>query len=403
MTTNRKIRVGLVWSQFASHHIDRAEAVAKRLKDRASVIAVEVASSSLTYAELISSNETAWASQATLFPGQIFEVIPRWRRACALIRHLADFQLVCIGIGYNEYEVLLVVLVLRLIGVQVIMMNDSKFDDRPRSANFEFAKRIVLGVYSGAIVASARSVDYVRFLGFRTRPVLVGVDGVSLDRIRGDARTRNVHGKLKFTARKFVFVGRFVDVKNLPFLIEAYALYVQLAGVSARDLVLIGSGPLETQLRDQVSQADLDGKVDFVGFCIGPILADYMAGGLALLLVSLSETWGLVVNEAAGLGLPVIATEIVGARDALVRTLINGVIVENGSSEGLAAAMKLIADDEARWNTMSAAATARAWMGDVEPFADAIELLLDPAAAEPRHRMSQHLAQFEQIWGQRRI
>lgn len=402
MTSNPKIRVGLVWTQFAPHHIDRAEAAAERLGERAEVIAVEVASNSVIYANWTRPQHCTTARVISLFPGQVFDHIPRWRRVWALLRCLAGFRLVCFGIGYNEYEVLLVTVLLRLAGTRVIMMTDSKFDDRPRSAMFEMLKRVGLSCFSGAIVASARSMDYVRFLGFVRRPVLLGYDTISLERMRSDAAASKMVSPPAYNQRSFIYVGRFVDLKNLPMLIDAYDQYAKQAGPAAHRLVLVGSGPLEAQLRDQVRALGLGELVTFAGFCSGSELAGLLHGGLALLLVSYCEPWGLVVNEALALGLPVIASEAIGARDALVRSLINGVVVENGSASGVAAAMTLLAQDESRWNGMSQASRARAWLGGVAPFADAVELLIDPAAQPAGQNMARYLEQYGQVWGKAR-
>ena len=59
------------------------------------------------------------------------------------------------------------------------------------------------------------------------------------------------------------------------------------------------------------------------------------------------EPWGLVVNEAMNQGLPVIATEAVGAAaGGLVQPGVNGFIVPERDSEALAQAMRRILGDE---------------------------------------------------------
>ena len=399
MTTTKKIRIALVWSQFAPHHLDRAEAAAERLGARAEVVAVEVASNSLTYRNWTRPDQPRSAAIATLFPGKTFDHLSRARRLWALLGSLWPFDLVCLAIGYDHYETLVLTVLLRLRGARVVLMTDSKFDDYPRSVSFEFVKKIAVQCYSGVIVGSARGAEYMRFLGFRDRPVLLGVDAVSLVRIRGDAAAHTALSAVPFSKRSFVYVGRFVEQKNLAMVLAAHADHIAMSGAAARDLILVGSGDLEPQLRQQVTEAGQTHKVHFAGFCAGAELAGYLCSGLALILASRREQWGLVVNEALALGLPVIASEAVGARDALVRNLINGVVIENGSRESLTAAMNLIAADEARWHAMSAASHARAWLGDVGPFADSIELLVDPGASGASERMAHYLQVLKEIEG----
>jgi len=58
------------------------------------------------------------------------------------------------------------------------------------------------------------------------------------------------------------------------------------------------------------------------------------------------EPWGLVVNEAFNRGLPVVATDMVGAAaGGLVRDGVNGLVVPAGDAPALAGAMRRLADD----------------------------------------------------------
>ena len=58
------------------------------------------------------------------------------------------------------------------------------------------------------------------------------------------------------------------------------------------------------------------------------------------------EPWGLVVNEAMNRGLPVIATDAVGAAaGGLVRDGRNGLVVPAGDSSALAGALRQLAGD----------------------------------------------------------
>lgn len=389
---DRRKRIALLFAQFSAYHVDRCEAVAKRLAGRWEVLAVEVATSSATYAWK-PSGVVAGARKLTLFRGQSYDRIASWRRFWAQMRALWRCQTVFVGVGYNEPDIILLAWTLRLCGVDVIALSDSKFDDRPRTVGFELFKSLLLSAYSAAIVAGRRQTDYFRFLGFHRRPVLPGYDTVGLDRIRtigGDAET-------PFAERPFLFVGRFVGKKNLPTLLEGYAAYAQAAGPDARRLQLAGSGPDEANLRDQAEALGVARLVDFLGFLDSTAVARTMASAFALILPSREEQWGLVVNEALAFGLPVIVSTEVGSRDALVRNLVSGFVIEPGSAQGLTQAMADLSGNEALWFRMSAAAQQRAWLGDVERFADAVELVLDPSAAEAAARVAEFESTLAEI------
>ncbi len=390
---SRPLRIALLWSQFAAYHIDRCAAVARRLEGRAEVLAVEVASASATYA-WETSGEVPGARKVTLFPGRSYESIPPIGRLRAQFRALRRCDMVFVGIGYNERDIVLLSWLLWLCRVEVVLMSESKFDDFPRRLGFELFKSWLLTPYRAAIVGGARHMDYMRLLGFRRRRVLPGYDGVGIGRIGAESGSAPAPGGIGFAERHFVYVGRFVEKKNLPELVEAYAAYAAAAGPGARRLVLAGSGPAEPQLRLQVAGLGIAGLVDFPGFLPAHEVSRLLARALALVLVSTVEQWGLVVNEALAAGLPAIVSGEVGARDALVRNLVNGYVVERGSVAGLAKAMAALAGDEAHWREMAAASHRRAWLGDTERFADAAELLIDPGAEPAASRLQQFLAEL---------
>lgn len=389
MNRRKLPRVGLIWAQFAAYHLDRCEAVALRLRGRAEVIGIEVATTSADYA-WEPSGALHKAEKVTLFPGQSFDMISPWRRFLALLRVARRCDIVCMGLSYSLADAILLSWTLRLLGRRVIVFNDSKFDDKPRSVLFELFKAAVLSCYHGAVVGGRRHVDYLRFLGFRRRPVLPGYDGVGVERIRAAAT-----GRPPFADRPFLFVGRFVGKKNLSALLRGYAQYVKRAGGAPRRLRLAGSGEGEKQLKALAQELGVSELVDFMGFLTADAVARALAEAVALVLVSQEEQWGLVVNEALAVGLPVIVSDEVGSRDQLVRNLINGLVVESSCSEGIGEAMAAIASCEKRWCAMSEAAAARAWMGDVGRLADALEFLMFPEAEAAQAGIRRLTAELE--------
>ena len=381
----------MVWTQFAPYHIDRCRAVGQRLAGRAEVLAVEVATRSQTYAWQASGG-VDHATKITLFPGANFDEISPWRRLRALWRTLRSCDLVFMGVPYSGVDVIVLSWLLRFSGTRLVMMSDSKFDDIERDTWFEVGKSLLLSSYRAAIVAGARQVAYLRFLRFRRRPVLLGYDVVSVERIRAQVEAARVGPPLPMASRDFLFVGRFVPKKRLVPMIEAYGAYVARAGDAARRLVLVGAGPEEPAMRARIAELGLEDKVVFTGFLQEVEIALAMDRALALLLVSSEEQWGLVINEALAVGIPVIASSQVGATDTLVRNLINGFVVQPEDPDTLVAAMLRVAGDEAEWAALAAGSRDLAWRGDCERLADAVEVLFQPGAepATSRHHAFQN-------------
>ncbi len=368
------MRIGVLFAQFSAYHVDRCQAIAGRLGDRAEVVAVEVATTSADYA-WEPSGAVAGARKVTLFPGESFDTVSPLRRFRAQFAALRRCDWVLVGIGYNEPDIIALSWALAACGVRVVVLSESKFDDFPRSSGHELVKGLILRSYRAAIVGAQRQIDYMRFLGFDRRPVLPGYDTVGLDRVRAMGGGVAAPDGQPYGARAFVFIGRFVPKKALPDLVDGYAAYVRQAAAPRR-LILVGSGPEEAAIRQRADDHGIAHLIDFPGFLGPEAVARILADGLALVLPSTEEQWGLVVNEALAFGLPVIVSAAVGSRDVLVRNLDNGFVIEPGSPEGLGLAMARLADDEAEWRRMVGRSHARAKWGDTERLADAVEALV---------------------------
>lgn len=105
----------------------------------------------------------------------------------------------------------------------------------------------------------------------------------------------------------FVYVGRFSQEKNLLFLIKFFNKNPHLK------LHLIGFGPLEEVMKKKSSS-----NIIFHGAVANEKLYVILQQFHVLVLPSISEPWGLVVEEALNNGLPVIVSNRVGCLDEVV-------------------------------------------------------------------------------------
>lgn len=114
-----------------------------------------------------------------------------------------------------------------------------------------------------------------------------------------------IQRRLRFGPAPVVgFIGRFVRYKGLPILIEALA---QLDGVHA---LLIGDGPLRSQIVELVRAAGISDRAHFLGAVdeLSKIRALAMMDLLVLPSVDTTEAFGLVQAEAQLMGLPVVVS-----------------------------------------------------------------------------------------------
>ncbi len=128
--------------------------------------------------------------------------------------------------------------------------------------------------------------------------------------------------------------GRLDPVKDYPTLLQA----MTRVPAPAR-LLIAGSGPLEAGLRALAGRLGLAERVRFLGFC-GDI-ARWMQAADGFVLASRREGLPMVLLEAAAAGLPAVATDIPGTREAIVDGQ-TGRLAAPGDPAALAAAMKTI-------------------------------------------------------------
>jgi glycosyltransferase involved in cell wall biosynthesis len=171
------------------------------------------------------------------------------------------------------------------------------------------------------------------------------------------------------TGQKVVlFVGRLVEVKGLSYLLDAFARI----SVPGAVLVLVGQGPEEARLRQQVECLGLTDRIRFVGYIPTNQTTIYYAMAWVHVLPSITtpagrETWGLVINEAFNQGVPSIATTAVGAAaGGLVEDGVTGFVVPERDAESLADRLQCILSDDDIHHKLSTAARRKIALWDDE-------------------------------------
>lgn len=215
--------------------------------------------------------------------------------------------------------------------------------DRP--AWFWWLKRIVLG-HSAAVIANSQAgaMATARRTGMPEAMFATVANGVDAPpRISGDERAA-IRRSLGVPDGRLLglFVGRLVEVKNLPCLVRA------LATIPPRQrpwIALAGDGPMQAAVEELAVDHRVEADLCFLGE--RKDAARLMQAADFLLLPSHFEGLSNALLESMAAGCPVIASAVGGSRE-LIEDGRTGLLFPTDDSNALAAAMTRMADPALR-------------------------------------------------------
>jgi glycosyltransferase involved in cell wall biosynthesis len=250
----------------------------------------------------------------------------------------------------------------------------------PATRVHRLSRPLTEAVYRGSDAIVAYGTHVRRFLldtsGVDPGKVFVAGQAVDSDRFTP------VHPDWSGGLGEILYVGQFEERKGLRYLLDAAGA---LADVPAR-VRLVGNGSQESALR---AHAGALRNVEVVGHVTQDRLPQELARSRCLVLPSITTTldkepWGLVLNEAMHAGLPVVATDAVGAAaGGLVRDGQNGFIVPERDAGALAAALRRLCTDGALAARMGDQARIDASVFTHTRMADAFEAAVEYALTTP--------------------
>jgi 1,2-diacylglycerol 3-alpha-glucosyltransferase len=314
--------IATCFTNFGPYHLARLRALAARLQARGDcLIAYEMAGSERTY---------PWQRQRadepfdwiTLFPDRPLETLTGFHCTRAMIQLLDRDQPDVIGVGgYARPESMAAARWARRNGIPSVLMSESQAIDRPRTWWKESIKRRRLCLFDAALVGGSSHRDYLVELGMPANHITVGYNAVDNTFYRNQSDAWRDREDWQGVPQNpfFLSVCRFVPEKNLIRLIEAFVLYrEQECLTQSWDLVLCGDGPQVSLIEETIGRSGHSEAIHRPGFIQADALCRWYAHAGAFVLPSLSEPWGLVVNEAASTGLPLLVSERAGCVATLV-------------------------------------------------------------------------------------
>jgi glycosyltransferase involved in cell wall biosynthesis len=313
-------RVTLVTEIPAPYRIPLFNALAKRVDLR--VVFLRDSNPDRPYA----SHDDERRFDGRTLPGAEATVRGRWLVVNhRLLRALRESDVVVIG-GWNQPAFWEAAAWCRLRRVPLVVWVESTAADH-RSGRLEAVKRRMLRGVDRFVVPGEASRAYLADLGVAASSIVVAPNAVDPEIFGRGRRTRD-GGPCRLLA-----VGRLSPEKGMDVLVEA----VRDLPV---ELVIAGTGPEEARLRDLAGD-----NVSFPGWVARDALPDLYADADVVVMPSRSDPWGLVLNEAALAGLPLVSTTAAGAAWDVIEDGVNGFRVPPNDVGALRTAIERLAGD----------------------------------------------------------
>ncbi len=143
--------------------------------------------------------------------------------------------------------------------------------------------------------------------------------------------------------QRIVYIGRVDPEKSIGVVINAYAKIADEFPDS--EFVIVGDGIAKNSLEKEVRERGLEKQIRFLGKIMPPETTEIYRSGSFFATASETETQGIVLIEAAAVGLPLIAVDA-GAVKELCQDGINGILCRPGDVDGISKAMRKLFTDK---------------------------------------------------------
>ncbi len=208
----------------------------------------------------------------------------------------------------------------------LIFWLSSTFEDRKHSKIKEFLKHYFLKHFDIGLAPGSRTKYYYQTMGMDASKIINTGYGVNNEYFLNAYNKYNREKYLLYeqlrikNQNNFIYIGRFAQEKNLLTLIRSFSRLKN----NNWGLLLLGDGPQKENLQMYIKNNQLEDKVLLPGFIQQAEIVKYLITSNVFVLPSLSEPWGLVVNEAMLCQLPVIVSTKCGCQPELVQEGLNG-------------------------------------------------------------------------------
>jgi rhamnosyl/mannosyltransferase len=196
----------------------------------------------------------------------------------------------------------------------------------------------------------AESSDVLRRHRDKCRIIPFGVENKLLEIAENKGSATSII-KQEFGDKIVLYTGRLTYYKGLSVLVEAFK---HVEGT----LMIVGTGPLENEIKEQIEREGLEKKVHLMGWVEDEQLVQYYQAAKVFVLPSVerTEAFGIVLLEAQAFGVPCVTTELGTGTSYVNVHQKTGLVVPPKDPGALSEAINEILNDQEKWKAMSEAA-----------------------------------------------
>jgi glycosyltransferase involved in cell wall biosynthesis len=254
----------------------------------------------------------------------------------------------------------------------------------PRGLLKKMAKQIVVRWFfqrcDGFLTIGDNNESYYRNYGVPNRKMYRGSCPIDLDRFRASIGSLSGDDRRRLRAEKglnpdavvALFVGQLINIKRPLDFVEAIArarrMHPRLQGL------MVGSGPLEDQVRQRIHDLGVEDGVRMPGFVNQSEIPKTLWLGDIVAMCSETDSHPLAVTEAMAVGNAVVASDrvgCVGPTDA-ARPGSNALVFPCGDVDALASILGTLAEDDEKREAMREASRRVVSTQDVQIAVDAV-------------------------------
>jgi glycosyltransferase involved in cell wall biosynthesis len=257
-----------------------------------------------------------------------------------LTRQVCDFNpdVILLTVSYNYASIYQFLWQMRNCRIPLIFRGDSHRLLPETSIKFKIKRFIISKIFQNfdaCLYVGKANYDYFQFNRVDSKKLFFAPHAIDNKRftiteeilVQAEGWKKELGIPLK--NRVILFAGKFENKKRPLDLLKAF-VNANLANVS---LLIVGAGNLELDMQKFAESCHFGDRLFFAPFQNQSLMPRTYAAGDLFVLPSygLAETWGLAINEAMCMGLPVIVSSHVGCSADLISPYVNGLIFEAGN------------------------------------------------------------------------